>query len=132
MLVKLLRTYLDTETIGSLWIDGVRRAYTLELPWNENKRSVSCIPEGIYKVVREATSSGHDYPHFRVLNVPKRSGILWHKITYVKDLRGCIGIVGEFYDLNKDSVPDAIKSGITLQSLYDILPDSFDLEIIKK
>lgn len=133
MTITLERVYLPTETLGSLY-DEERNllAKTMELPWKENHNNVSCIPESEYDVIREATSNGHQYPHFRVLNVPGRNGILFHKITYVKDLKGCVGIGGAFQDLNGDGVPDMIQSTIALAALYDRMPDKFRLKIIKK
>jgi|SRR5205085_981396 len=125
------RVYLPTETLGSWYADGEMICKTMELPWKNNQRGISCIPEGIYDVVREAHTEKHPYPHFRILDVPDRDGILVHKITFVSGLKGCIG-VGEFKDLNGDKVPDMINSGINLQKLYDLMPDKFKLEIRKK
>jgi hypothetical protein len=125
------RVYLPTETLGSWYVDGIITCKTMELPWKNNQHNISCIPEGTYQVIREATSLHHEYPHFRVLNVQGRNGILVHRITYVSGLQGCIG-VGEFKDLNGDRVPDMINSGINLKKLYDMLPDHFELEIRKK
>lgn len=129
--VELHRAYKDKATYGDLYIDGVLQAKTLELPDHQNEHSISCIPEGNYEVVREKFTEKHPYPHFRVLNVKDRQGILWHKITYVKDLRGCIGIGGRYSDLNHDGVLDVLQSGVTLQKLYDMLPDKFTMTIKK-
>lgn len=129
---RIERVYLPTETLGSLYSGDVVRAKTMELPWHDNAHNISCIPEGEYLVKKEFTSPGHVYPHFRIYGVPNRNGILMHKITYVKDLRGCVGIGGAFADLNKDGVPDIIESGITLQKLYDTFPEEFMLTIMKK
>jgi len=126
------RVYLPTETLGSWYWNGVVLAKTMELPWHNNEHSISCIPEGIYDVVKELTSPKHEYPHFRLPNVPGRKGILVHKITYVKDLQGCLGIGHAFADLNKDGIPDIIGSTRALQELYDTMPDSFKLVIRKK
>jgi hypothetical protein len=133
MTITLERVELPTETLGSLYDENHELlCKTMELPWKENIHSISCIPYGEYDVIREATSNGHQYPHFRVLNVPGRTGILFHKITYVKDLKGCVGIGGAFQDLNGDGVPDMVQSTVALQSLYDKMPDKFRLKIIKK
>lgn len=126
------RMYLATETLGSWYNDGKLIAKTMELPWKDNANNVSCIPEGTYKVVREKTSPKHDYPHLRILNVPKRNGILVHKITYVSGLLGCVGVGSAFQDLNKDGVPDIVGSTAALELLYASLPDEFELEIKEK
>lgn len=135
------RVYLPTETLGSLYApDRTLIAKTMELPWKENKNNVSCIPEGIYVVKKMAPGFGRDYGYFRFMSVPKRginkvlgmSTILIHRITYVKDLKGCIGVGGRFADLNKDGVPDMVESGKTLQWMYENLPKEFEIDIMKK
>jgi hypothetical protein len=135
MKIVIERVYLETETLGSWFLgeDGIfLLAKTMELPWKDNARSISCIPEGTYKMVREAFTVKHPYPHFRILDVPNRSGILVHKITYVKDLRGCIGVGSAFKDLNSDGVPDIIGSTDTLDKLYRSHSDVVELIIRKK
>ena len=131
--VTLERVYLPTETLGSMYNEaGELLCKTMELPWQQNKRSVSCIPEGLYKVVKQQPKPDRNYPYFRLPFVADRSGILIHKITFVKDLKGCIGVGGKFQDLNKDGVPDMVESTKALQHLIDTLPDEFLLHIKKK
>ena len=132
MKVRIERVYLATETLGSMYEGETLLCKTMELPWRDNKRSISCIPEGTYTVIKQPPKPGRDYPYFRLPNVKGRSGILIHRITYVKDLRGCIGVGGRFVDLNKDGVPDMVDSGKKLTWLIDNLPETFELEIIKK
>lgn len=132
------RVYLPTETLGSIY-DSNRDIIckTMELPWRDNRRSAnsilaSCIPEGTYMVRKEPAKPWRDYVHFRLINVPGRDGILIHKITYVKDLLGCIGVGGKHVDLNKDGVPDMVESTKTLEIMASKLPNEFVLEIKKK
>lgn len=132
MAFRIERVYLPTETLGSFYKDSVVLCKTMELPWKNNDRNVSCIPEATYVCIREAYTEKHPYPHFRIMDVPGRSGILIHKITYVKDLRGCVGVGQAFADLNKDGVLDIVRSTIALQELYDDMPDAFNLTIIEK
>jgi len=125
------------QIIGSFEIDGKEICKTLELPWKDNARSISCIPLGTYTVTKEKPIPANDpsgrkerpYWHFRFHNVPWRSGVLIHKITYVTGLRGCIGVGKATQDLNGDGVPDIIRSGEALQELVNLLPDKFQLEI---
>lgn len=126
------RVYLKTETLGSLYFYGKLLCKTMELPWRDNRRSISCIPEDVYLVIKQPPKESRPYPYFRLPNVPGRSGILIHKISYVSGLKGCIGVGKEFKDLNNDGVPDMIRSGEALQELIDLLPDQFELEIRKK
>lgn len=145
---QLSRVYLPTESIGSIYSpQGGLVCKTMELPWRDNKRGISCIPEGLYYVVKKPPierddpqtpedESGGRHPrpywHFRLPKVKGRSGILIHRITYVKDLQGCIGVGVKHVDLNKDGVPDMIESGKALQELVDTLPDEFNLLIDSK
>jgi len=126
------RVYLGTETLGSMYDDSSLVCKTMELPWRNNARSISCIPEGLYYVIQQPPKPGREYPYFRLPNVPGRSGILIHRITYVSGLKGCIGVGSSFKDLNKDGVPDMIESSVTLQKMIDSLPQEFNLRIIKK
>ncbi len=67
--------------------------FTLEEPWKDNQREISCIPTGTYKLKE------HDGTHFKdvweVCNVPNRTAILIHAGNTIKDTRGCI-LVGLF------------------------------------
>ena len=85
-------TFSDKSTIGELFINGERFCDTLENPWINNKKNVSCIPRGEYKVrLRLARESGtRDYLHLLVKGVPNRTYILFHIGNKPKDTSGCI------------------------------------------
>ena len=85
-------TFTKESTIGELFLNGERMCDTLELPWKDNQRSISCIPEGEYKVrLRLARESAtRDYLHLLVQDVKDRSYILFHRGNSAKDTRGCI------------------------------------------
>jgi len=141
------RVYLQSETLSSLYFDGEYLCKGMELQWKNNQRSISCIPEGTYLCTKEppipkddpdtlVDESGgrkpRDYWHFRIHKVPGRSGILIHKITYVKDLQGCLGTGMSFKDFNKDGILDMAESGKALQLLVDKLPDVFNITFKEK
>ena len=85
-------TFSDKSTIGELFINGERFCDTLENPWINNKKNVSCIPRGEYKVrLRLARESAtRDYLHLLVEDVENRSYILFHIGNTPKDTSGCI------------------------------------------
>ena len=85
-------TFSDKSTIGELFINGERFCDTLENPWINNKKNVSCIPRGEYKVrLRLARESAtRDYLHLLVQDVENRSYILFHIGNTPKDTSGCI------------------------------------------
>lgn len=62
--------------------------FTLENPWKFNKPYISCIPKGSYTV---APFSGNKYKDvYQVLDVPKRTHILFHSGNIEMDTQGCI------------------------------------------
>ena len=102
-------------THGVLIYGGRYICFTLELPWADNKRQVSCIPKGKYKCV------AHNGPKYkgvwRLEAVPDRDDVLIHWGNWMKNTRGCI-LVGL----------QAIKEGVAqslaaIDMLRDTLPE---------
>jgi hypothetical protein len=89
-------TFTEQSTIGKLYLNGELFCDTLENPWADNQKNISCIPKGEYKVrLRTARESAtRDYLHLLVEDVPNRSYILFHRGNTAKDTRGCI-LVGQ-------------------------------------
>ena len=85
-------TFSEKSTIGELFLNGERICDTLENPWLDNQRNISCIPAGVYDVrLRLARESAtRDYLHLLVQDVPNRDWILFHRGNTAKDTRGCI------------------------------------------
>lgn len=133
------RVYLETSTPGRLYFDNTS-VLTLELPWKDNRRGVSCIPEGSYRVTKEQPIPENDplgrkarpYVHFRLHDTGSRSGILIHTANYTRRIKGCIIPGLEHLDIDKDGVLDIAKSTPALALLVEKLPDEFTLTIKKK
>jgi hypothetical protein len=85
-------TFTKESTIGELFLNGERMCDTLENPYINNERNISCIPEGEYKVrLRLARESAtRDYLHLLVEDVPNRDWILFHRGNSAADTRGCV------------------------------------------
>ena len=85
-------TFSKESTIGELFLNGERMCDTLENPYINNERNISCIPEGNYRVrlrlPRE--SATREYLHLLVQDVPDRDWILFHRGNFPKDTSGCI------------------------------------------
>jgi len=84
-------------TIGRLSIEQEPCCYTIERPWANNMPFVSCIPEGIYKMVR------YDSPSFGpnswlVDQVLDRTHILFHVANVADDVSGCVGLGFSVYE----------------------------------
>lgn len=128
--------FLDTgkETLGN-WIvmrgnQPIFSCVTLELPYLDNQKRISCIEKGIYDCVKVERSSSFDYFHFSILNVSGRSGIKVHIANYVRQLRGCVAVGEKHIDIDSDNQSDVTNSTATLKKLIEILPDKFTIEII--
>ena len=122
------RVGLPDRTLGSLIHNDQVIAKTLELPWLENKRSVSCIPAGIYIVIKQLPKEGRPYEYFRLPNVPGRSGILIHRGTNPLHSKGCILVASRFKNINTE-FPELEERSKKLQWLIDTLPQEWELEI---
>jgi len=89
MELELIRTYDPDGTNGELKLVVCN---TIELPWLQNQRSISCIPEGRYELKKRFTKK-HNH-HLLVLNVKGRDRILIHPANDAKkELKGCIAPV---------------------------------------
>jgi hypothetical protein len=126
------RSYGKFETLGTFMVmDGEKPVFKckcLELPDNGNQHDTSCIPEGIYDVIKYTSPTKGEC--FHVLSVPWRDSILIHKGNYKSDTLGCILVGSYFVDINDDGNLDVAESTKTLKSLLEILPDRFKLVII--
>ena len=92
MVLILTRTYFPEGTNGKLECEGKLICNTIELPWKNNQRRVSCIPEGEYFI--EKRYSPKFKWHLHVLGVENRSFILFHPANNaLKELNGCIAPV---------------------------------------
>ena len=69
-------------------------AVTLEPPWHNNQKDISCIPPGAYIIKR--TDSPKFGDTYEVLNVNARENILLHSGSFVKDTQGCIIVAEKF------------------------------------
>jgi hypothetical protein len=131
--VKIVRTSAsEVETLGNLEVYNAERLVfsckTLELPWKNNERNVSCIPLGTYEVAKRFNETHKQ--HFHIQDVPNRNWILIHSGNYYSDIRGCVLVGLKHIDINNDGVLDISNSRETLAKLYQILPDSFSLQIV--
>lgn len=96
-MLRLERAYLDNCTIGKLYYRDELICYTIERPWLNNQKGVSCIPEGEYDLNRY-DSAGHPdcfslTCHDLGVGLTRdyhRNYILIHVGNFVDDIEGCI------------------------------------------
>lgn len=88
----LRRIYGAKGTNGTISYQGHKICHTIELPWRNNMKRLSCIPIGRYKLVK------HKYfKHGEQIGIPQvlgREAILIHAANdAMKELMGCIAPV---------------------------------------
>jgi len=87
--------------MGELHIDGQFFCYTIEQPWRENRRFVSCVPVGEYALIPfESTKYGKTFalsnaelnvvPTHAEANDGERYACLFHSANWSHQLQGCI------------------------------------------
>jgi hypothetical protein len=128
MVLMLTRTYFPEGTNGKLECEGKFICYTIELPWKENLKQISCIPEGKY-FIKKRYSRKFGW-HLAVENVQNRELILFHPANNAKqELKGCIAPVtklsGAGLGLNSRKAVEKLKNLI-----YKILDQSEEVSII--
>ena len=70
----LQRQYFKEGTNSALFVNGHFICFMIELPWLNNKRQVSCIPEGVYQLKPRFSDRFNE--HLQVIGVRKRNLIL--------------------------------------------------------
>jgi len=125
------------QTTGCLYVFEGEYSYfnckTLELPWKNNQRSISCYPKGTYRVKKIKRPDGRWA--FAVLDVPDRTAILFHAGTYAAtvhpDTEGCTLVGFRYDDVNDDGEVDIVDSRKALDVLLKLMPDTeFLLHVI--
>jgi len=117
MMITLERfAYLYEGTFGHFTIND-EDFYTVECPWANNEKFVSCLPESIYDLEpHESKKYGSVYAlvnnelgitHYKEAN-STRYACLMHVANWPKDVKGCIGI-GKSIDIidNKMQILDS-------------------------
>lgn len=102
-MITLIRRYYYKECIVGELILKDKIFYTLELPWLNNQKNISCIPKGIYSVFPLNKSASGKYSDvYHIINVKNRTDILIHSGNTYKDTQGCVllgkrkGFLGKF------------------------------------
>jgi len=138
--ILLRHTYWQTGTYGKLSVAGLELC-TAECPWLNNKKFVSCLPEGLYTVeLWNSPSKGKCYiiTGRGVVkendSTNKRFSCLVHKANWPDELRGCVAPGLKFMPINSGGRlwPKHIgvtDSGKAMNKMFEVLPNSWELEI---
>jgi len=136
--ITLQRFIHDKVTFGKLtleWLPEHQDIYTIELPWKDNHKSISCIPQGIYNCRPYNSAKYRDV--WKLLSVPNREAILIHSGNFACDVKlqvgshtsdteGCILIVFGI----EENVPMITHSKAARDYLREALgSDNFSIEV---
>lgn len=102
---------------------------SLERPWKDNAKNISCIPKGVYQVTI-TYSPAFKCDMWLVNDVVNRSGIRIHSANYFHQLEGCIALGLSIDDIDGDGNIDLINSRAALNIAKEHLGDSFELTIL--
>jgi len=115
MELELIRSYFPNGTNGELFYDGNRICFTIELPWLDNRPTVSCIPEGRYELEKYFSEPLGNHLHLKA--VAGRSLIMMHAANNaLKELRGCIAPVSILTAEGK-----GLRSRVALKKILDLV-----------
>lgn len=102
--------------------------YNIELPYLDNRRSVSCIPAGLYSFKKVIRPNGNEA--IEIMNVPNRTHILAHSGNFMKDTNGCI-LPNISYSYTKETkTPYGITSKPQVKQIFRALPPRGTVHII--
>lgn len=101
-----------TGTNGVITSGSLRLCYTIERPWLNNTRRMSCVPPGRYQLTRRTSKKFGQ--HLLLNNVPGRDLILIHAANVaMRDLLGCIGPVTKI-----TGIGEGVESRAACKSLF--------------
>ena len=125
-MLKIDRWYMDDCTVGRASVEGFN-FWTLELPDLNNRRNVSCIPEGTYQCFKRNSPKNGNV--FELKDVQNRTYIQIHSGNYTSQIEGCILVGDSVKFLNADGIPDITNSKNTLSKLMELLQDEFIVSV---
>ncbi|MDX1353680.1 DUF5675 family protein [Bizionia paragorgiae] len=120
MELLLQRQYFKEGTNSALFVNGHFICFMIELPWLNNKRQVSCIPEGVYELKPRFSDRFGD--HLHVLDVSQRNLILIHPANNAsKELEGCLAPVSQL-----SGVGVGWSSRLAMQKILSLCHQAFE------
>ena len=125
----------DQGTFGRIRCNGLV-LFTLELPWRNNARNISCIPTGFY-IVRWTFSPRYQRFMYLIGDVPDRDGCRMHSANYAGDpakgyhsqLNGCVAL-GEKYGIMGGQKAIMVSRPAIRRFEDHMERKSFELEVI--
>ena len=137
MIVRIVRVTSDDQGTFGRMVSSNFECFTAEPPWRDNKSNISCIPDGIYKVIpRYSPRFGWTY---YVKGIPKRNCVLLHSGNFAGDVskgfithtHGCI-LQGTYLGILKGQKA-ILASSVKVKEFWCLMNrEEFELEIMWK
>lgn len=127
--------------VGELYKNGYFFAYTMEQPWKQNSRFISCIPSGLYEIEPINTPShgdtgvlvNHDLNVFATQEEAQNGGryaCLIHPANWSHQLQGCIALGEKIaWGKHKDNDPNLMITN-SRTTVNNLLPDMIGEELL--
>lgn len=120
--VTIHRRYFPNCTLGNLtaFVNSaiVFKCKTVEPPYKDNQRCVSCVKEGTFPVIMVNETDKYKHKHFLLLDVPGRDNIRIMSAQYVNQMSGCVCPTKHIHDMNRIGKIDIFDS---LSALTDLV-----------
>jgi len=111
-------------------LDNLLEFKTVELPWKNNQRRISCIPPDTYTAIKHLSPKFG--PCLWIQDVPGRSEILIHPANFWHDLLGCIAPGEDHLHIDADGSLDVNKSRFMMQQILAFVEEKIIVEIIDR
>lgn len=102
---------------------------SIERGWLDNKRMISCVPEGEYPLILEF-SNKFNQDLWELKDVPNRSECKIHSANYARELNGCISLGKNRIDIDGDGNLDVTNSSKTVKKFHEIMGNDTESRII--
>jgi hypothetical protein len=130
MELTIQRSYFKEGTNGVLFLNQAFFGFTIELPWKNNLKNISCIPEGTYQL--KPRFSEQFKQHLILQNVDQRNLILIHSANHAtRELKGCIAPVSYLTGIGKGLYSKPLLDKL-ISSCYQALDRKEIIEITIK
>jgi len=124
------------QTIGNLYLledngSMIDSWFSLELPWLDNQKYISCIPIGNYTCFKHVSPKFG--PCLWIKEVNGRSEVLIHPANYHTQLLGCIAIGKDLKHINTGKDIDVAQSRKAMAELLNqIEGNEIHIKIVNK
>ena len=126
----------ERQTIGNLYLledngSMIDSWFSLELPWLDNQKYISCIPIGNYTCFKHVSPKFG--PCLWIKEVNGRSEVLIHPANYHTQLLGCIAIGKDLKHINTGKDIDVAQSRKAMAELLNqIEGNEIHIKIVNK